>query len=230
MVGRDRGHRGGAGIGCRRLRRGSPDRAHGPAPAAGDGGTAAPRPGRAGHAPAADRQPAGAASGRPARASLPRRAAHRLTPCRLAALRGRDVAHPFQPAVQRGTRGSERARRRARALPGGRPALLVAGRGRRPDPATHGLRRASRLRWAPDAGERGGWPGNLLRPDGPLSPLRDDRPLMGTEPALVAAWMRADARQSIRSDARLSASRAAEAAEAAGRDAGQVAEQPVPSG
>jgi putative copper resistance protein D len=55
--------------------------------------------------------------------------------------------------------------------------------------------------------------------------------LLAMVPALVAAWMRADARQSIRSDARLSASRAAEAAEAAAaRAAGQVAEDPVPSG
>jgi putative copper resistance protein D len=54
--------------------------------------------------------------------------------------------------------------------------------------------------------------------------------LLGMVPALVAAWMRVDARQSIRSDARLAASRAAGAAEAAARAAGQVAEDPVPSG
>jgi cytochrome c oxidase assembly factor CtaG len=54
--------------------------------------------------------------------------------------------------------------------------------------------------------------------------------LLAMVPALIASWMRADARQSIRSDARLAASRAAEAAEAAAaRAAGQVAEDPVPS-
>jgi putative copper resistance protein D len=56
--------------------------------------------------------------------------------------------------------------------------------------------------------------------------------LLAMVPALVAAWMRADARRSVRSDARLSAARAAEAGAAAApaRAAGQVAEKPVPSG
>jgi putative copper resistance protein D len=56
--------------------------------------------------------------------------------------------------------------------------------------------------------------------------------LLAMVPALVAAWMRADARRSVRSDARLSAARAAEVAAAAApaRAAGQVAEKPVPSG
>jgi putative copper resistance protein D len=50
--------------------------------------------------------------------------------------------------------------------------------------------------------------------------------MLGVIPLIVAAWMRADARRTIRSDARLSASRVAGAAEAAR----PAAEEPVPTG
>ena len=50
--------------------------------------------------------------------------------------------------------------------------------------------------------------------------------MLGVVPLLVAAWMRADARRTIRSDARLSASRASRAAEAAR----PAVDEPVPSG
>jgi putative membrane protein len=56
--------------------------------------------------------------------------------------------------------------------------------------------------------------------------------LLAMVPALVAAWMRADARRSIRSDARLSAARATQTADVAApaEAPGRVAEQPVAPG
>ena len=56
--------------------------------------------------------------------------------------------------------------------------------------------------------------------------------LLAMVPALIAAWMRADARRSIRSDARLSAARATQTANVAApaEAPGRVAEQPVAPG
>ena len=115
-------------------------------------------------------------------------------------------------------------------------ALLVAGRGRRSDPAPHGPRRAVRVPRAPDAGQRGGGAGDLLGADS--SSTRTTRPraragvrrhsstsrsaalvmwaagdllLLAAVVAIVAAWMQADARRTRRADGRRAALAAVEA-------------------